>query len=31
MARWQYTTIDLAYLPARKADIDLLNEAGAQG
>ena len=31
MVRWEYLSIDLAYLPARTDDIDLLNEAGKQG
>ena len=31
MVRWEYHTINLAYLPARIDDIDLLNEAGEQG
>jgi hypothetical protein len=31
MVRWEYLTIDLAYLPARIDDIDLLNEAGEEG
>jgi hypothetical protein len=31
MVRWEYLTIDLAYLPARTAEIDLLNDAGANG
>jgi hypothetical protein len=31
MVRWEYLTIDLAYLPARTDEIDLLNEAGEQG
>ena len=29
--RWKYLTIDLAYLPARTAEIDVLNDVGAQG
>jgi hypothetical protein len=31
MVRWEYLTIDLAYLPARSNDIDVLNDAGEQG
>ena len=29
--RWQYLTIDLADLPTRTAEVDLLNDAGADG
>jgi hypothetical protein len=31
MARWEYLTIDLANLPVRTDEIDLLDEAGEQG
>jgi hypothetical protein len=31
MVRWEYLTIDLAYLPARTGEVDLLNDAGGQG
>jgi hypothetical protein len=31
MARWEYLTIDLAYLPARTGEVDVLNDAGGQG
>ena len=31
MARWRYMTIDLANLRARTNEIDVLNEAGADG
>jgi hypothetical protein len=31
MVLWEYLTIDLAYIPARLDDIDLLNQSGEQG
>jgi hypothetical protein len=31
MVRWEYLTLDLAYLPARTDDVDMLNDAGEQG
>jgi hypothetical protein len=31
MVRWEYLTIDHAYLPARTGEVDLLNDAGGQG
>jgi len=31
MPRWQYRSIDLAHLPPRTDELDLLNEAGEVG
>jgi hypothetical protein len=31
MVRWEYLTIDLANLPAKADEVDLLNDAGKKG
>jgi hypothetical protein len=31
MVLWEYLTIDLAYLPARTDEVDVLNDAGERG
>jgi hypothetical protein len=31
MVRWEYSMIDLANLPARTDEVDVLNDAGEQG
>ena len=30
-ARWEYLILDLAHLPEKASEVDLLNEAGEQG